>query len=86
MLDSTGPRDIEETEDLLEAAEPDSVQFWERKQREVILSVVDYNLNALEERGFIRRNRHISRGVELIGFSNVQPAIQRTGNIMLHHG
>ena len=33
-------------------------------------SVVDYNLNALEERGFIRRNRHISRGIELVGFSS----------------
>ncbi len=29
-------------------------------------SVVDYNLNALEERNFIRRNRHISRGIELV--------------------
>jgi repressor LexA len=37
-------------------------------------SVVDYNLNALEERGFIRRNRHISRGIELVGFSNPMPA------------
>jgi repressor LexA len=37
-------------------------------------SVVDYNLNALEERGHIRRNRHISRGIELIGFANPMPA------------
>ncbi len=29
-------------------------------------SVVDYNLNALEERQYIRRNRHISRGIELV--------------------
>jgi repressor LexA len=28
-------------------------------------SVVDYNLNALEQRHFIRRNRNISRGIEL---------------------
>jgi repressor LexA len=37
-------------------------------------SVVDYNLNALEERGYIRRNRHISRGIELFGFSAAQPS------------
>ncbi|HET7037686.1 MAG TPA: transcriptional repressor LexA [Thermomicrobiaceae bacterium] len=30
-------------------------------------SVVDYNLNILEGRNFIRRNRNISRGIELIG-------------------
>jgi repressor LexA len=29
-------------------------------------SVVDYNLNTLERQGFIRRNRHISRGIELV--------------------
>ena len=32
----------------------------------VSTSVVDYNLNILEERSFIRRNRHISRGIELV--------------------
>lgn len=36
-------------------------------------SVVDYNLNALEERSYIRRNRHISRGIELVGRSDVLP-------------
>ncbi len=36
-------------------------------------SVVDYNLNALEERNFIRRNRHISRGIELAGRGDVAP-------------
>lgn len=34
-------------------------------------SVVDYNLKVLEERSHIRRNRNISRGIELVG---------RTGN------
>jgi protein subunit release factor A len=29
-------------------------------------SVVDYNLNALEQRNLIRRNRNISRGIELV--------------------
>lgn len=32
----------------------------------VSTSVVDYNLNILEERNYIRRNRHISRGIELV--------------------
>lgn len=36
-------------------------------------SVVDYNLNALEERNFIRRNRHISRGIELATRGDVMP-------------
>jgi repressor LexA len=33
-------------------------------------SVVDYNLKVLEQRGEIRRNRNISRGIELAGRSN----------------
>lgn len=41
-------------------------------QRELSISstsVVDYNLKVLEERDFIRRNRNISRGIELVGRS-----------------
>lgn len=30
-------------------------------------SVVDYNLRKLEEKGYIRRDREISRGIELLG-------------------
>ena len=30
-------------------------------------SVVDYNLKVLEDRNLIRRNRNISRGIELVG-------------------
>ncbi len=30
-------------------------------------SVVDYNLNVLEQRNLIHRNRNISRGIELVG-------------------
>ena len=30
-------------------------------------SVVDYNLKRLEEKGFIRRDREVSRGIELLG-------------------
>jgi repressor LexA len=38
-------------------------------------SVVDYNLNALEQRNFIRRNRNISRGIELVGRQPTPPNI-----------
>lgn len=30
-------------------------------------SVVDYNLKVLEQRNLLRRNRHISRGIEVVG-------------------
>lgn len=33
-------------------------------------SVVDYNLKVLEERNLIRRNRNISRGIEVVGRSS----------------
>jgi repressor LexA len=36
-------------------------------------SVVDYNLKVLEERNYIRRNRNISRGIEIVGRSNSRP-------------
>jgi len=32
-------------------------------------SVVDYNLNILEKRGYIRRHREVSRGIELVARS-----------------
>lgn len=38
-------------------------------QAELVISstsVVDYNLKVIEERGYIRRNRNISRGIELV--------------------
>jgi repressor LexA len=38
-------------------------------------SVVDYNLNVLEQRNLIRRNRNISRGIELIGRSQPRRGI-----------
>jgi len=34
-------------------------------------SVVDYNLNILEKRGYIRRHREISRGIELLARPSV---------------
>lgn len=46
---SAGHRDIEESEDDLDL-EPDApVQFWEEKQRELVTSVVDYNLVTLAD-------------------------------------
>ncbi len=36
-------------------------------------SVVDYNLKALEEKGYLRRNRKISRGIELTALAGLEP-------------
>src|SRR3954453_449672 len=51
----------------------------------VSTSVVDYNLNILEERSLIRRNRHISRGIELVNLpgngANNRVAIPVLGQI-----
>lgn len=38
-------------------------------------SVVDYNLNVLEQRNLIRRNRNISRGIELVGRTQTRRGI-----------
>lgn len=37
-------------------------------------SVVDYNLKVLEERNYIRRNRNISRGIEVVGRAGTRPS------------
>lgn len=42
-------RDIEESDELLESNEGDSIKFWEKKQRELLTSVVDYNLQGLSD-------------------------------------
>jgi hypothetical protein len=42
-------RDLEETEDVLDEAGDAPVQFWESKQRELVTSVVDYNLSTLAD-------------------------------------
>ena len=42
-------RDIEESDELLESNEGDSLEFWEKKQRELVTSVVDYNLQGLTD-------------------------------------
>jgi repressor LexA len=38
-------------------------------------SVVDYNLRKLEEKGFIRRDREVSRGIEVLGARGRRPRI-----------
>ncbi|MCO5177075.1 MAG: transcriptional repressor LexA [Thermomicrobiales bacterium] len=38
-------------------------------------SVVDYNLKVLEQRNLLRRNRHISRGIEVVGRSNARRGV-----------
>ena len=40
-------RDIENLPDDLDSSDGDTVQFWEQKQRELVTSVVDYNLSSL---------------------------------------
>lgn len=42
-------RDLEESDELLEENAGDPVDFWERKQRELLTSVVDYNLQGLTD-------------------------------------
>jgi repressor LexA len=38
-------------------------------------SVVDYNLKALEKQGYIRRDRDVSRGIELLGAAGRTPRV-----------
>ncbi|MBE7520335.1 MAG: repressor LexA [Thermoflexaceae bacterium] len=38
-------------------------------------SVVDYNLRKLEEKGFIRRDREVSRGIEILGARGRRPRV-----------
>ncbi len=46
---------------------PPTIRDIQRELNISSTSVVDYNLRVLEERDFIRRNRNISRGIELVG-------------------
>lgn len=52
---------------LVENDYPPTIRDIQRDLGISSTSVVDYNLKVLEERNFIRRNRHISRGIELVG-------------------
>jgi Protein of unknown function DUF262 len=49
MIEPEYKRDIEETDQVLDAAEVSPIEFWEKKQRELITSVVDYNLGTLAD-------------------------------------
>ena len=42
-------RDIEESEEILEYSEPDPFEFWKDKQKELVTSVVDYNLSTIAD-------------------------------------
>lgn len=42
-------KDIEESEQVLDSDEGDPIDFWDKKQRELVTSVVDYNLGALSQ-------------------------------------
>jgi len=46
---SAAHRDIEETDEQMEEEEAAPVRFWEEKQRELLTSVVDYNLSTLSD-------------------------------------
>lgn len=42
-------RDIEETDETLDSSTGDPVNFWEKKQRDLVTSTVDYNLSTLSD-------------------------------------
>ena len=52
---------------LVENEYPPTIRDIQRELGISSTSVVDYNLKVLEGRNYIRRNRNISRGIELVG-------------------
>jgi hypothetical protein len=48
-MNDTYSRDIEESDEILDANLGDTVEFWEQKQRELVTGVVDYNLQGLTD-------------------------------------
>ncbi|WP_322819429.1 transcriptional repressor LexA [Tepidiforma sp.] len=54
---------------------PPSIRDIQEGCRISSTSVVDYNLRKLEEKGYIRRDREISRGIELLGSRGRRPRI-----------
>ncbi|MGE3467279.1 MAG: DUF262 domain-containing protein, partial [Pyrinomonadaceae bacterium] len=48
-MSETYRRDIEEAEEILDRESEESIDFWEKKQRELVTSVVDYNLQGLTD-------------------------------------
>ncbi|MDD5007250.1 MAG: DUF262 domain-containing protein [Syntrophorhabdaceae bacterium] len=45
----TTKREMEESDSVLDFIEGDPLDFWEKKQKELVTSVVDYNLNTLSQ-------------------------------------
>ena len=50
---------------------PPTIREIQRDLNVSSTSVVDYNLNILEQRNLIRRNRNISRGIELVNRASI---------------
>jgi hypothetical protein len=48
-MDEKLKHDIEESEEILDSIQGDPTDFWEAKQRELVTSVVDYNLGTLAQ-------------------------------------
>ncbi|MBX7061565.1 MAG: DUF262 domain-containing protein [Pyrinomonadaceae bacterium] len=48
-MSETYKRDIEEEDETLDRESGDPIDFWEKKQRELVTSVVDYNLQGLSD-------------------------------------
>jgi len=57
---------------LAENDYPPTIRDIQRELGISSTSVVDYNLKVLEQRNMIRRNRNISRGIELVGRTGVR--------------
>jgi repressor LexA len=52
---------------LIDNDYPPTIRDIQRELNISSTSVVDYNLKVLEGRGYIRRNKNISRGIEVVG-------------------
>ena len=48
-------RDLEEPGEVLDFQETDPVEFWEERQRDLVTSVLDYNLGTLSD--LVQTNR-----------------------------
>src|SRR4029453_9799016 len=48
-------RDLEEPAEVLDFQETDPVEFWEERQRDLVTSVLDYNLGTLSD--LVQTNR-----------------------------
>lgn len=62
---------------LIENEYPPTIRDIQRELAISSTSVVDYNLKILEGRNLIRRNRNISRGIELVNRSGISRNVVR---------